>query len=591
MKKPITNNALQHDAMMLFQSGRYEEARALYEKICKRNPKDADAWFFLGIIHGQSGALAQSETCSRKATQLAPHSHAAWDNLGLSLMLQGKRTEAKKSFQRALQSNPRDEQAYNNLGTLLRDEGRLDEAIAHIRRSIELKPDYAEAFNNLGNMLHDRSQIREALACYERAIQIDPRYIDAYYNRGMAQQKMGLYDAALASYETVLRLSPGHVDAITGIANVHEKRSEYEAAHELLTPLIASDRMTVSGAMTLAATARRLGRHEEAIAVIDKLLTQHTNLPLVQQQELHFSLGSLCDDTKDYERAFKHFQKGNALRQYPDDPTSKPDHFTAIIETFSSDRMAGLARSTNTSERPIFIVGMPRSGTTLVEQILSSHPDVHGGGELRGIEDLIGPLCASTASQRSYPACAADLASADLDAAAQKYLQELTLLSPDKARVTDKMPHNFLHLGLIGMLFPRARIIHCTRDPLDTCLSIYFHNFNANHPYTTDLTALGEYYKQYQRLMHHWESVLDIKIHKVVYEELVADQESGTRALLDYCGLSWDPTCLRFHENKRVVTTPSYQQVRRPLYNTAVKRWKHYESHLKPLIEALGIIE
>lgn len=577
---------LKNEALALFQAGRTAEAQAKYQAICKRAPQDADAWFFLGIIHGQLGALAQSEYCSRKATQLAPNAHAAWDNLGLALMHQGKRVEAARCFARALEINPQDEQAHNNLGTLLRDQGELDKAFVHYRRAIELKPDFSEAYNNLGNMYHDRSQIREALACYERAIQIDPRYVDAHYNRGMAQQKMGQYPAALESYNLVLTLAPGHIDAMTGIANVYEKQSEYQKTYDMLRPLFDAGQGTATAAITFAAAARRLDRHREAIDIMEQLLARG-GLTLEQRQELHFSLGTLYDEQRHYDAAFAHFEKGNAARPYPDDADSRPEYFTTLIDTFSADTLKRLPHARSASERPIFIVGMPRSGTTLVEQILASHPDVHGGGELRGVEDAINALRRTATSPLPYPAFIFHVPQEAVDAAAQGYLDMLDTLSPTAGRVTDKMPHNFLHLGVIEMLFPKAKIIHCTREPLDSCLSIYFHNFNANHPYTTDLAALGTYYNQYLRLMRHWKSALSIPIHTVSYEALVADQEQGTRALLDYCGLDWDAACLRFHENKRVVTTPSYQQVRRPMYASSVQRWKNYETHLQPLLDAL----
>lgn len=578
---------MKNDAQAFFQAGRIGEAKPLFEAIARRNPEDADAWFYLGIIHGQLGELEKAEYCCRKVVRLAPQSYSAWDNLGLALMLQGKRTEAANCFQRALKVNPNDEQAHNNLGTLLRDQGELDKAFAHYRRAIELKPDFSEAYNNLGNMLHDRSQIREALACYERALQFDPRYVDAHYNRGMALQKMGQYDAALSSYNNALLLSPGHVDAITGIANVYEKQSEYQKTHDMLLPLLESERATVSAAITFAAAARRLGRHDEAIRIMEKLLLRD-NLSLEQRQELHFSLGSLCDDIQRYEQAFRHFEKGNTLRPYPNIHTSESDYFDDIIDTFSADRLASLPHSTVRSEKPIFIIGMPRSGTTLVEQILASHPDVFGGGELRGVEDALNALRLATPDQLAYPKFAAQLKSSTVDAAAQAYLDTLSSLSSDSARITDKMPHNFLYLGLIEILFPDATIIHCTRDPLDTCLSVYFHNFNANHPYTTDLGTLGRYYNQYLKLMRHWESALTMPIHTVSYEALVSSQEESTRELIAYCGLEWNSKCLQFHENKRVVTTPSYQQVRRPMYKSAIQRWKNYEPYLQPLIDALG---
>jgi hypothetical protein len=235
----------------------------------------------------------------------------------------------------------------------------------------------------------------------------------------------------------------------------------------------------------------------------------------------------------------------------------------------------------------MFIVGMPRSGTTLVEQILASHREVRAGGELEVMSKIVSDLPGLLGNPAPFPECLGGLTRRNIEQPARRYIAALAEIGQGAARVTDKLPHYFLSLGLIDLLLPSARVVHCIRDPRDTCLSNYFIQMNANHPYTASLEHLGHYYRIYQRLMAHWRSVLRIRMHEVRYEELVSNPEEEIRRLLDFCGLAWDEGCLNFHENRRPVATPSYNQVRRPIYNQSVQRWRHYEAHLGPLLRAL----
>jgi hypothetical protein len=261
--------------------------------------------------------------------------------------------------------------------------------------------------------------------------------------------------------------------------------------------------------------------------------------------------------------------------------------FDELIEVFSAENAARRPRAVNKSRLPIFIVGMPRSGTSLIEQILASHSEVYGAGELEDLPALVDSLAEMVGSKTPYPQCVDILKRKGLDEIAQRHLGKLAGLSMKAARVTDKMPHNFLHLGVIDMLFPGARVIHCMRDPIDTCLSIYSLPFNASHHYSSDLVNLGAHYQRYQGLMAHWKKVLRVPMLDIQYEELVNNQEEVTRKMLDFCGLGWEERCLRFYESERSVVTFSYDQVRRPLYKKSVARWKNFEQHLGPLIKAL----
>jgi Sulfotransferase family len=264
-----------------------------------------------------------------------------------------------------------------------------------------------------------------------------------------------------------------------------------------------------------------------------------------------------------------------------------------IMETFSPSIMARLPRARHGSEVPVFIVGMPRSGTTLTEQILAAHPEVFGAGELPALQRVVGLVPAMTGKAAPWPECAARLGQGGVDTLAARYLSEVTRLAPGAARITDKMPQNFLSLGLVALLFPEARVIHCTRDPVDTCLSCYFQGFTQGHGYAFDLATLGAYYRHYRRLMDHWNAVLDIPVidmpvMEMRYEAMVADQEAESRRLVDFAGLDWDDACLRFFASDRLAHTASYDQVRRPVYKGSVGRWRRYAAHLGPLLAALG---
>jgi len=311
------------------------------------------------------------------------------------------------------------------------------------------------------------------------------------------------------------------------------------------------------------------------------------NLSLTERVELHFAAGKMYDDIETYEQAFDHYRLANDLFDVAFDPAAYAEEVSALIATYTPDLLArGLEFGLDT-ESPVFIVGMPRAGTTLVEQILSSHPDVYGAGELGTMTNLTGRVVHLTGDSAPYPDCARQLDQEGARLLAQEYMESLAAATKTAACFTDKMPKNFLHLGLIALLLPAARVINVQRDPMDTCLSIYFTHFLAHHAYAYNLTNLGLYYRQYQRLMAHWQRVLPLRSMELRYEELVADQVGMSRKLVEFCGLSWDERCLSFHKSDRVVHTTSGPQVRQPLYGSSVGRWHRYESHLTPLVDAL----
>jgi len=574
-------------ALTAYQQGNLKEALSLYKKQCKQNPSNVDAWLMTGVIEGKLGALSRAEKAFRTALKLQPGSFSAWDNLAIIKTIKGQYRDAEQHFRRSLQLNPNNHQAHNGLGNTLRELGKPDAAAAAFRKAIALKHDYVEAYNNLGNLLQDQCSFADAARMYKKAIVLSPNYIDALFNLGTNHQKSGQLDEALKLYYQVLQLTPTHFTALAAIADIYEKQGHYQEAYNQLNPLVIKNALPVSSAGTFGTICRRLNRHTEAIHRLEHYLEQ-TAISPKQAQDLHFCLGELYDDIGRVDNAFQHFVHGNALRPFPNDEVQQRQTFQSIRENFNKENLAKLPQSSNKSELPVFIVGMPRSGTSLIEQILASHPDIHGGGELSMIADITKSLPEQFGKHCDYPDGFSSLTGENLDRLADTYLDYLSRLSLGVARVTDKMPHNFLHLGLIDRLFPNARVIHCVRDPMDTLLSIYFHNFNANHPYANNLDSLGKYYGHYQAIMNHWKDSLRIPILDVQYENLVMDQEQESRRLIEFCGLPWNDVCLRYHETKRVVSTPSYDQVRKPVYRSSIGRWRAYEKYLAPLKNALN---
>jgi tetratricopeptide (TPR) repeat protein len=303
---------------------------------------------------------------------------------------------------------------------------------------------------------------------------------------------------------------------------------------------------------------------------------------------LHFAAGKILNDMGEYERAFAHYRLGNKLHDASYDRNAEERYVADQIEVFGPSLFDRFKERGNASDAPIFIVGMPRSGTTLAEQVLSSHPKVKGVGELKDIHLIAGMLAQRTPDKLRYPRCLDQIDPAVLDEFSAKYFERTARLAPGADRVVDKNPANYRLLGLLAVMFPNAHFIHCTRSALDTCVSCYVTKFNDGLDYSFSLKNLGHYYRQYDRLMKHWRDVLPAPIFELRYEDMIMNQERTTRDLLDFCGLPWDPQCERFFETERAVRTASSWQVRQPLYSSSVDRWKRYESGLAPLIEALG---
>ncbi len=603
-----------------FKAGRLPEAEALLRQTVRLDPDHAEAHNWLGIVCQQKGAGREAIAHLERAVALRPDSAEFVNNLGIAELKLNDLEAAARSFEKAVALNPQLAQAPYNLGLVLRKQRRHLRAIACFRRAIVLVPNYGNAHLMLGNALSETGQHDEAIAVFHRLAALAPGVPAPLFNLATALKAAGRLEEAAGVARQILALDPKSVVAHNIMALFLWSISRFDEAEASARHAVSLDPKNAEPYNTLGTILTTLGRLDEAMkcfetafalepdfpnaiyqlvtaskasstpglaARIEKLLTADWTLD--HKTELHFSLGKVYDDLGDYSRAFENFRAGNELAagKTPFDAAKWHADVDRAIAVFSPAFFAQRRSFGHDQRRPVFIFGMPRSGTTLVEQILASHPEVAPGGELTILPGLIGGLPQRLGTQSGFPDCAPAIDEDRARELAAAYLAGLDKVSATAARVTDKLPFNFENLGLLALLFPQAALIHCRRDALDTCLSCYFTNFAKKIDFTYGLETLGAYYRGYRRLMDHWRQVLPVPMLEVDYEDLVANQDSVSRRLIAHCGLDWDDRCLAFHETERPVGTASTWQVRQPIYKTSVKRWHHYEQFLGPLRAAL----
>jgi tetratricopeptide (TPR) repeat protein len=560
----------------LAQIGRADDAAGSYRRALALRPDFPEAHNNLGNVLLDQGRLDDALASYRRAVHLRPDYQEGHDNLGTALLRLGQAAEAAASFERALALKADYAGAHNNLGNALYELGRADDAIASYRRALALDAEFAEAHNNLGTVLRGQGQLDEALASYRRALQINPDFAEAHRNHGIAQRLRGQSDAAQASCLRALAIDPQSAATLAVMAELKADRGHFTEAEQLyrraigIEPLTAEAWVGISRLRTMTVDDVAWAAQAQAIA---------GQLPPRKEVLLRYALGKYFDDVQDFEQAFGQYQRANELtKRYRagHDRQQLTQAVNRIIRAFNKESLARPPVDAVTSERPVFIVGMLRSGTTLAEQILASHPSVYGAGELM--------YWNTAAAVQQSSALPGSMGGGALSALANDYLRLLRDLSADALRVVDKMPGNYLHLGLIHAALPNARFIHMRRDPIDTCLSIYFQHFEAFHSYATDLADLAHYVGEYRRLMQHWRSVLPVgTMLEVPYEDLVNEPQTWSRTMLEFIGLPWDPNCIDFQRTERTVITASNWQVRQKISNSSVGRWRNYAKFIGPL--------
>ena len=468
------------------------------------------------------------------------------------------------------------------------NQGQYQEALFYYLVVSRQQPEVAEHQFRMGLACARLAQNDAAQFSFEQAIQLKPGYAEAHSELSRFLLGLGNADKALVHAKRAVELEPDDADYAAGVAELLELNRDTDAAWKIVEPLIRKRKESPSIAVIYGRLARLQKCEPDALQKLLQLIHRKSTVLLPREQSsLHLAAAQLLDQMGRYDDAFEHASIANELRQGIYLPTETERQVGNWINYFTPQTLPRLHRATHASQTPVFIVGMPRSGSTLVEQILASHPSVHGAGELGWIERLWpSALQRSGGTITTLTQCLDQLSVQDANGLAAEYLTPLLALSPQALRITDKMPLNFIHLGLIAVLFPEARIIHCRRDPRDTCLSCYMTDF-TDFSYGS-LPAYGHFHRQVDRMMAHWKTTLDLPILEVQYEEMVGDAEAQTRRLIDFVGLPWDDGCLRFHENKRLVATASQSQVRQPIYQKSVARWRHYEKYLGPLESALN---
>jgi len=494
--------------------------------------------------------------------------------------------EAQRSYHQVLKANPGNSDALNLMGTLALEARQHQDAARLFGAANRLVPASPVYLNNLGLALLALKDFAGASGVFSKVLELDPKSVDALCNMGAVEKALNRTEDAMRQFERAVSLAPHNSRALLGLADILTAAGEMDRATRLCREVVATEPDNAAAFVALAAAHRFTENDPEpaAMASLSRRLTQQgRGYPAF----LH-AAGKASADLGRHDEAFEHFAAAKALTSREFDLGDHVRRHDEVIRLFTPQFFAARADFGISDTSSIFIVGMPRSGTTLVEQICSSHSAVSGAGELAGIGQIARELGAAERDPAIFSTLVNRMTVEQSREIAGLYLKQLRLAGGAATHITDKMPHNFEQLGLIALLFPKARVIHCMRDPVDNCVSCFTHHFNENHGYNADLAVLGHYYREYRRLMAHWREVLPLPMLDFSYEALVDSQESRTRELIAFLGLEWEDACLDFHQTERLVKTPSRWQVRQPIYRSSVKQWKRYEQHLSPLFESLG---
>jgi tetratricopeptide (TPR) repeat protein len=544
----------------------------------------------------QAGRLAEAEKVYRQVLDIQSDQFDSLHLLGVILFQHGDPAAAVELIDRALKGNPNDVVALNNRGNALHALQRFDEAVAACDRALALRPDYTDALCNRGAALHELKRYDEALAASDRIVALQPDRAEAHSNRGNTLRALGRLSEAVEACDRALALRPDLVDAYVNMGSVLKDLGHLPEAQKAYVEALRLD-PSLAGVYVHLADSKTFEPGDPHLSAMKALAAGTEGLSKTDCMQLDFALGKANADLKDYGRSFEHLLAGNATKRamISYDENAAFALFDQIETVFTRELIAEKSGCGAPSTLPIFVIGMPRSGTTLIEQIIASHPQVHGAGELQTLNDIILTVRGANGDTTPYPQFVPALDDSALRQIAVRYVAELRALAVkngqiNSAFVTDKMPSNYFFVGLIHLALPNAKIVHTVRDPVDTCVSCFSKLFSGEQTYTYDLGELGRYYRRYEQLMGHWHRVLPTnRILDVCYEDVVADLEAQARRVIAYCGLPWDDGCLSFHKTDRPIRTASATQVRQPIYKNAVGRWRVYEEHLGPLLTALGI--
>ena len=539
-------------AVSFLNSGRIKEAVDVIEPLIKNFQNEPLLYNIRGVCNHSCQNYKVAIEDFQRAVELNPSYAEAYYNLGVSYGELSEIESAKESYKNALRINSNYPTAQNNLGQILLTQGEFDASIENFEWAIALKPDFAEAYNNLGNAFLGIEDLDNAIKSFKKAITLKPDFAIANNNLGIAYLRTGEKEIALEFFENAIALIPSY-------ASAHHNLSSVKTYHE----------------------------NDSQVLQMESLLS-NKELSVQDQIYLSFSLAKVYEDLDSHKELFKHLNNANQMRQKQlSYSISESESHNEMIKLFfnpKSIKKIKLLHKDSLSVRPIFIVGMPRSGTSLVEQIISSHNEVYGAGELNNFNKIIIPIIKNHLSNEDF-----SLIDDEFLHIRKQYAHGLSKLNKSEKIITDKWPLNFRSIGFILSAFPEAKIVHLKRNSIATCWSIYKHYFsNAGNGWAYNLSDLAEFYKLYIELMNYWHKLYPGKIYDISYEELTSNQEKETQKLIDYCGLNWDQNCLNFHNNNRDVKTASTLQVRKKIYQGSSDAWRKYSAYLKPLNDALS---
>ena len=547
---PIPQSELQ-SAVSLVTNGKIQEALQIVEPLIDKYPNESILFNIRGVCNKANNQFNDAIDDFNHAVSIKPDYAEAYYNLGVTLREIGDSDHAIESYKKALKHNNHYPKAHNNLGQIYLVMGDLDLALDHLEWAVALQPEFSDAHNNLGSAYLGSNKVLDAIESYKKAVSLNPSFSIAFNNLGIGYQRIGKFDLASENFENAIKLNP-----------------DYATAHHNLSGL----KVYISG--------------DPQISMMESLLLKQ-ELSMQDRIILNFALAKANEDLGNEKEFFKHLNEGNSLRKESSNYSidNSENHNQIVKKLFTKN--ASKKQKTETFEpskiQPIFIVGMPRSGTSLLEQIISTHADVYGAGELRNLTNSITPILQDYASNKKNK-----LSASQLSTVRQEYLNSLSKINASEKVITDKWPLNFRNIGFIFSALPEAKIVHVKRDPIATCWSIYKNFFSGQgNGWAYSFDDLGKFYNLYLEIMDYWHQIYPNQIYDISYEELTINQEKETKALLKYCNLEWDQNCLNFHQNTRDVNTASAVQVRKKMYQGSSDAWKKYEKFLKPLVKSL----
>jgi tetratricopeptide (TPR) repeat protein len=582
--------ALHGLGVLQLERGRHSEALHSFRAALALRPGDAAALSNFGLVLAQSGRPRAALTSYDRALAAQPDFAEALANRGDVLRALRRPKDALASYDRAIALRPDVAETFNNRGIALLGLNRLAGALESCDRALALQPDCVEALNNRGHILLALGRAAAALVSFDRALSLDPGLVAGHINQGRALVELDRAEDAIASYNKALAFAPDHAEVYDAKGRLLREIGRLDEAVESIEASIQLAPNKAFYYLNLTMT-RRMKRGERYLSDMEELANRSFAPGSHALMFLHFALGRACADIEDFERSFHHFARGNALKRKRTvyDEKATLDALKSLGRAFTIRVMRRLKGCGDPSQTPVFVVGMPRSGTTLVEQVLAAHSKVGSVGESLAFHEAAREVGGAVAQALRSSEVAPQIAREELRRLGAAYCQRIGVAASEAQKIVNKMPANFRFLGLIHLALPNARIIHMKRDPIDTCLSHYTLLFGGNLPYAYDLSELGRYYRAYQSVMAHWRTVLPPSVMlEVQYEDLVANFTDMTKRIVLHCGLDWDARCLEPQKNNGRVRTASAAQVRQPIYATSVGRWRPYEPFLQPLLTELG---